>query len=167
MKFLNPSRPDAEVLTSGEKAEMLFFVNAVSLIHDANDRLKNRIAMVENGPERIKRIADESYQLLEDIRVTIPEKQRRNLRNISMDMEIRMVPKMSPKHSNVIMTEDNFRELVNAARAKCKECTLDEDECQTLCDLFELLAAILPISEYKSGFLCPYNLANWGDGDGK
>ena len=167
MKFLIPSREDAEPLTSHEKRDMLFFVNGVSVMQDTNDRMQHRMSMVQDGPERIKKLAEDSLKLLEDIRETIPEKQRRNLYNMGVDMEMRMVPKYTPTTMSVLVPQEDFKELVDAAQAKCADCTLDQDECQEKCELFKLFVTILPLSEYKASFLCPYNLATWGVGNEK
>lgn len=163
VKFTIPSRPDAVLMKRQEKEHMLFFINAVSILADTVDNIPERIGMIENGMERAEKLRDDALKMLEDLRVTIPEKQRANLANMGMDMSMRMVPKMSPMGENMLIPKENFRELVDAAKTKCGECALDNEEC-VKCQLFQVLSATLPLNRYDGVFLCPYNLAVWEGG---
>lgn len=166
MKFEIPSRPDATPMNNDERSNMVFFTNAVSTLNEFSDRMQKRLGMVEDGQARAQELAEKSLKLLNDIRVTIPEKQRRNLYSMSIDLEMRMVPKLTPLKPLKVIPQDDFKELVDAAKVKCTECTLDENECEQ-CKLFKIFINVLPLSEYKASFLCPYNLATWGVGNEK
>ena len=78
-----------------------------------------------------------------------------------MDFEIRLTPKMTPSKTSVVMQKDEFKELVDLARAKCRDCMDDDEECEK-CKLFQLLTVLLPLDDY-SGMLCPYNMGEWAN----
>ena len=74
--------------------------------------------------------------------------------------ETRMVPKMTPSKTTVLVQKEEFRQLVDAAQVKCSECTDDSEQCKA-CGLFKLLKIVVPLESYEGTFLCPYNLAGW------
>lgn len=161
MKELEPSRPDAVRLTRNEKMSMLLLAHSASVLEDLSTDFADRLDMVPDGHERMKKIADETDAILHDIRLTIPMEQRKNLQNTCMDYEMRTVPKHTPSTTNVLMGKDEFKELVDYARATCRDCTVDNDECEE-CGLFRILSGVLPLDDYHHQFLCPYNLGKWG-----
>ena len=163
VKFSIPSRPDAWEMNRNEKQNMMFYLNASSIFADVIDNLRPRLERVENGVERAQKLQDDAVKLLEDIRVTIPEKQRANLYNTSLDPKMQLVPKYTPAGKTVIVPQDDFRELVDAAKVKCGDCVIDSDDCHK-CELFKLFTAVLPLNRYDGTFLCPYNLAEWQGG---
>ena len=160
IKFTVPSRPDAWPLKRDEKQHMMFLTNAVSVFADTIDNLTDRLSKIEGGTEAAQKLQDDSVKLLEMIRVTIPEKQRANLYNTCLDTKMTIVPKYTPGSGNVIVPQDDFKELTDFAKAKCGECALDSEECKQ-CKLYQLLTAILPLNRYVGPFLCPFNLAVW------
>jgi len=160
MMFANPSREDAWDLTRNEKTSLQFLAHAVSALVEAQDDLSERLDRIEDGQGRMKKLADDGIQLLTEIRQTVPEKQRKNLVNIGMDYEVRLVPKFTPTTHNVVVQKEEFRELVDAAQTQCRDCTMDNEECRK-CKLYQLLVTILPMDHYDGVFLCPYNLAEW------
>ena len=76
------------------------------------------------------------------------------------DYEMRLTPSATPSELNVIMAREEFRTLVDSAREKCRECVQDDTECEE-CGLYRLLTSIVPLDEYHSMNLCPYNLGRW------
>ena len=160
MRFVNPSRADAYDLTRREKASLQYLAHAVSALVEAKDDLKDRLVMIENGTERMAKLADEAISLLTEVRTTVPEKQRNSMVNTTKDYEIRLVPKFTPSTHNVVVQKEDFRELVDSAQTKCRECTLDNEECRQ-CKLYRLLVTVLPMDSYEGTFLCPYNMAEW------
>lgn len=164
--FSNPSKPDAELLTREEKQNMLFFVNAVSVFADTLEGLEKRLGMIDNGVERAKRVRDEGVALVEELRTTIPTKQRVSLRNKGMDLELRMVPKYTPFEKCDLIPKEDLEELVDAAQIKCRECTLTPEESKG-CALFKVFANVTPMPTYEHGFLCVYNMAEWEKKHGK
>ena len=161
-QFANHSRPDAVRLTRTEKMAMILLAHAATSLDDLQTELADRLVTVENGPDRLKEISRKTDQLLNDLRETVPENQRIHLQNTAMDYEMRLAPKAQPNTTNVIMEKEEFRGLVDCARARCRECTEDDSTC-TECTLYNLLTSVLPLEDYHDGMLCPYNLAAWGN----
>ena len=159
-KLLDPSRPDAFRLTRNQKMAMLHFMYAVTTLEDLSQDIGDRLEMIPDGMNRMKAVAEEADRLLSEIRVTVPENQRIGIQNIADDYEMRLAPKATPGPTNVLITRNEFKELVEAARAKCKECILDDNECEG-CELYRLLTSVLPMDDYHSLNLCPYNLGEW------
>lgn len=158
--FANPSRADAWALTRHEKMSMMFLMNTVSALIDSKEDLADRLKRIDGGTERMATLADTSMGLLDDLRTTIPTNQRVNLNNTAKDYEMRLVPKMTPNKTNVVVQKEEFRKLVNAAQVKCRECTLNDEECKQ-CELYQLLTVILPMEKYNALNLCPYMIADW------
>ena len=94
---LEPSRDDAVRMSRNEKTSMLMLSYAAAILEDLPDEIGDRIAMVENGHERIRKISADVNDLLQEIRVTIPMNQRQNLVNTVDDYEARFVPKATPR----------------------------------------------------------------------
>ena len=159
-KLLDPSRPDAVRLRRDEKLAMFHLMYAATTLEDLRKDLLERLGMIDHGEDRMENASMCVDELLNDLRVTVPENQRINLQHTSEDYEVRLVPKQTPGNLNVIVTKEEFRQLVDCARAKCRECVLDDGECEE-CELYRLLTSILPLDDYHSMNLCPYNLGEW------
>ena len=158
--FAIPSREDAWDVTRGEKLSILFLMNTVSSMMDSREELRNRVSRIEGGQEMMDTMCTVSEKLLNEIRRTIPEKQRHNINNISKDMEMRLRPKQTPSETNVVIDKEDFREIIDATQVRCRECTDDNEECKK-CDLYKLLLIHLPLDRYDGTFLCPYNNRDW------
>ena len=139
---------------------ILFLMNTVSAMMDSRDDLKDRVSRIDGGPELMDTMVDSAEKLLTEIRRTIPTDQRVSINNISKDMEMRMTPKMTPSKTTVLVQKEDFRQLVDAAKVKCRECTDDSEQCK-VCGLFKLLKVVVPLERYDGTFLCPYNMAGW------
>lgn len=159
-RFVVPSRDDAWNVTRNEKIAILFLMNTVSAMMDSRDDLKDRVSRIDGGAELMDTMVNSAEKLLTEIRRTIPTEQRMNINNVSKDMEMRMVPKLTPSKTTVLVQKEEFRQLVDAAQIKCRECTDDSEQC-TACGLFKLLKVVVPLETYDGTFLCPYNLAGW------
>jgi len=162
VKELEPSRDDAVRMTRNEKMSMILFAHCASVLEDLRVDFADRLRMIDNGSKRMLELAEGTNKLLHDVRMTIPMEQRRNLQNTCMDYEMRTVPKHTPSETNVVMGKEEFREIVDFAREKCKECTLDDEECAG-CGLYKVLTGVLPLDDYHHQYLCPYNLGRWGN----
>ena len=160
VNFVVPSRDDAWDVTRQEKMSILFLMNTVSAMMDSRDDLKDRVSRIDGGSELMDTMVDSAEKLLTEIRRTIPTDQRVSINNISKDMEMRMVPKMTPSKTTVLVQKEDFRQLVDAAQVKCRECTDDSEQCK-VCGLFKLLKVVVPLERYDGTFLCPYNMAGW------
>lgn len=159
-RLLHPSREDAERLTRNEKTAVIAMAYAATILEDTRKDLKERLGMVRQGAERLEILSGDVDLLLTDIRETIPVKQRMGLQNIAKDFKMVLTPKATPEKTSVIMKCDEFRELVDFARAKCRECVEDDESCEK-CGLYQLLTSILPMEDYHYSMLCPYNLGEW------
>lgn len=161
-KIKDPSIENPVRLTRDEKMGMILLSYAATVLDDLRKEMHDRIGMVWNGHERMRELAEKAEMILNEMRVTAPMNQRNQLENTANDFEMRLTPKATPGTTNVIMQKEEFRTLVDFARSTCKECTLDDEECET-CELFQLLTVILPLDEYHDRMLCPYNLGKWGN----
>ena len=161
-EMLSPSRDDAERLKRSEKMAMILLAYVSSVLEDMPRDLADRLKMIPEGEERMKALAEVSDSLLNDLRPTIPIDQRMHLQNTAQDYEVRLSPKASPFKTNVIMQKDEFKDLVDYARTKCRDCMDNDEECKK-CGLFKLLTVILPLDSYHDGMLCPYNLGEWAN----
>lgn len=161
-KTLAPSREDAVRLGRTEKMAMLSLAHAATVLEDLKAELKDRIGMVDGGKERLESLSSGVDELLNDLRLTVPENQRMHLQNTASDYECRIVPKATPGSTNVIMEKEEFRSLIDWARLKCRECADDDEECRK-CGLYMVLTSVLPLDDYHQGLLCPYNLGEWAN----
>lgn len=160
MKFVHPSRTDAKDMTRREKASLTYLMNATSALVEAKEDLAERLEMIDGGAEMMEQLADGSVKLLTEVRKTIPERQRTSLANTANDYEMRLVPKMTPSRTCVVVQKEDFRQLVDAAQEKCTACAeLNEDKHK--CELFKLLQNVVPLEAYDTTILCPYNRAEW------
>ena len=159
---LYPSRDDAVRMTRNEKLAMLQLSYIATVFDELQNDLKDRLKMIGVGTQRMQDLAAESENILNDLRLTVPMNQRMSLQNVASDYEMRLAPKATPFTTRIIMEKEEFRELVDFARIKCRECVENDEDCQK-CQLFQLLTSILPMDEYKGGMFCPYNLGEWGN----
>lgn len=161
-QVLQPSRADAVRLTRSEKMAMLELAYMATVFDDLRNDLKDRLKMIGVGTERMEDLAAESENILNDLRLTIPMNQRMSLQNTATDYEMRLTPKATPTVTRVVMEKEEFRQLVDIARIKCRECVENDEDCQK-CELYKLLTSVLPLDEYNGGMFCPYNLGEWGN----
>lgn len=161
-EMLSPSREDAVRLNRQEKMGMIVLAYSATIVDDLQHEIRDRLAMVQDGEERMRKLSEETDSLLNDLRLTIPVNQRMSLQNTAQDYEIHLVPKATPSETSVVMQKEEFKELVDIARVKCRECTDDGDTC-TKCRLYQLLTVLLPLDNYDNGLLCPYNMGEWAN----
>jgi len=160
--MLSPSREDAIRLNRSEKMSMILLAYIASVLEDLKVDLADRLSMVDGGQEKMNILSESADSLLNDLRITIPVNQRMHLQNTAQEYEVRLSPKLTPYQTNVVMQKNEFKELVDHAREKCKNCTEDDKACWQ-CGLFKLLTVILPLEDYHDGLLCPYNLGEWAE----
>lgn len=161
-EMLDPSRDDAVRLNRQEKMSMIMLSYAATILDDIQTEAPERLKMIADGPERMKKLSDEVTDILCEVRMTIPLNQRMNLHNTAQDYEVRLMPKATPSETSVVMSKDEFKELVDLARVKCRECTDDDEACKQ-CRLYQLLTVLLPLDDYENGLLCPYNMGEWAN----
>lgn len=161
-QMLEPSREDATRLTRNERIAMLWFANADTTMEELQSSLADRLKMIDDDPNRMKDLADKTDQMLQEIRLTIPIEQRMSLQNTGSDYEVRLTPKATPQVTSVVMMKEEFKQLVDIAREKCRDCTESDETCAR-CQLYKLLVSILPLDDYHNSLLCPYNLGEWAN----
>ena len=161
-KMISPSRDDAVRITRSEKMSMIVLAYACTILEDLKTDIADRLKMVDGGAERLNELSEKADGLLNDLRVTIPLNQRQNLENTARDFEIRLTPKLTPYKTSVVMQKEEFKELIDFARTKCRDCTESDEECEK-CGLYQLLTVLLPLDNYHDGMLCPYNLGEWAN----
>lgn len=159
-EMLSPSRDDAVRLTRQEKMAMIVLAYVATVFEDVKAELSGRLGMVEDGPSAMEELSEKTDRLLNELRLTIPVNQRLNLQNTANEYEIRLTPKATPSKTTVIMQKDEFKELVDLARARCVDCMETDTACGK-CKLFQLLTVLLPLDDYHDGMLCPYNMGEW------
>lgn len=161
-EMLSPSRDDAVRITRSEKMSMIVLAYACTILEDLKTDLADRLKMIDNGADRMNEVSEKADALLNELRVTIPLNQRMNLQNTAQDFEIRLSPKLAPCKTSVVMQKDEFKELVDFARVKCRDCMESDEECEK-CGLFQLLTVLVPLNDYHDGMLCPYSLGEWAN----
>ena len=161
-EILSPSRDDAVRLNRSEKMSMIVLAYAATILEDLKTDLADRLTTIADGAERMADVSEKVDSLLNDLRKTVPINQRMNLQNTANEFEIRLSPKMTPYKTNIVMQKDEFKELVDHARTRCRDCTESDEDCEK-CRLFQLLTVFLPLDDYHDGMLCPYNLGEWAN----
>lgn len=151
---------DEKRLRYGERETMIYLMNLVSSMAYAKDDIKERLTMIPEGSERMQKTLDMFSELLSDLLLTIPVNQCIGLKHTSEDYSLRAVPKITPKPTNVLMTRDEAKTLIDCAReGRCSSCVMDGNECRK-CKLEQAFESITPLKDYGMA-LCPYNLAEW------
>lgn len=151
-----------ERLTRTEMHSVQWLLNAVSTLRYAETDLKKRLECVPSGNQRLRLAIGQLGSLLRDVLGTVSDRQRRQIRNTAQDMEVRLVPKLTPQKASIVLDEETARELVDAAQAKCHwDCVPDLDGSRK-CELCKILEAVVPLENYDS-VSCPYWRAEWED----
>ena len=150
---------DCERMTRPEMDAMKFGSACLSNLMFFEHDLQDRLECVPGGKHRIKLVIGQFRSLYKDICGTMQMKQKLNLVNVAKDMEVRLVPKMSPNRTTVTLEKDIAMELIDAAQMKCRECICDYNESRN-CKLCHLLETVIPLDRY-SAMSCPYSIATW------
>lgn len=149
-----------ERLNRGEFEAVRCLLGALNYAAHARDDLKRRADMVTDGKARMAALVDDMRAFTDEVLLTVPTGQCRQIRNTMMDMEIRMVPKLSPMSRNVVLEADVAKELIDIAMERCRGCVEDEKSCRK-CALYRVLEDFLPLENYENSLLCPYSRAEW------
>ena len=153
---------DCERMTRHEFEAVRCLLGAVTYIAEASKDLQKRLGCIPSGKQRMAMAKGAVNALANDLVGTMTVSQCKQMQNVMNDMEIRMVPKMTPKITNVIMSKENAMVLIDSAKAKCALCAAGGDEIRK-CPLYQVLEAIVPLEDYGDGLICPYVLAEWED----
>ena len=151
-----------ERLRRSEYEAVRCLLGAVSYAAHARDDLKDRLETIGRGNERMNEILNKLDDITSELLGQVPDGQCRQLRNTMKDMEMRMIPKLTPMSQNVLMEKDNAKALIDRAMERCHGCVEDEKSCLE-CGLYKVLESMLPLDSYDNGMLCPYALSEWKD----
>ena len=162
---LNPKRvwmeeKDCERMNRYEFEAIRGLLGAVSYTAHANQELQKRLECIPSGKQRLAMILGGLRAISDDLISTMPVGQCRQIRNTMRDMEMRMVPKMTPISQNVILDKDVAKDLIDAAQEKCKRCAEDEVSCRK-CTLYKILEATVPVDDFTGYLICPYAISEW------
>ena len=153
---------DCERLNRVEFEAVRCLLGAVSYAAHARDDLRKRLECLPGGKARMAMVVGGLKAIADDLIGTVPQGQCKQLRNTMQDMDMRMVPKMTPMSTNVILDKDAAKGLVDAAMEKCHGCVEGPEEGRE-CALYKVLESFLPLDSYENGMLCPYSMSEWKD----
>ena len=153
---------DCVRLTRTEFEAVRYMLGAVNYLAKAKDVMIGGpcLKRIPHGDARMRMTLGGLKSIIDDILGTVTVKQCMQLSNTMADMEMRMVPKMTPMTTNVVMEESIAKELIDLARVACKDCTRDGKTCLQ-CALYPNMEAIVPLDDYGAGTMCPYALTDW------
>ena len=166
-KDLSPKRvwlddEDCERLNRAEFEAVRCLLGALNYVAHAKDDLQKRLECVPSGRQRMAMAVGGLNAIAEDLIGTIPKGQCKQIRNTMNDMDMRMIPKLTPMSQNVILEKDVAKSLIDTTREKCHGCVEDDESCRG-CGLYRVLESFLPLDSYDNGMLCPYSMATWKD----
>ena len=127
----------------------------------AKEDLTGRLQFVSDGQQRLDNILDDVSSLAKELIDTGPDNQKNQLRNTIKDMKVELVPKFSPGPSNIVMTKEQAKMLIEIAQEKCKTCVEDPNSAQK-CPIYQILETTALLDSYNS-LICPYSKAEWAD----
>lgn len=155
--------PESEAprLTRTEMISMEMFMVSLSDLRYVKEDLKDRLKLIPSGLGRMNMVLGQLSSLMRDVCGSIPDRQRRHLRNISKDLEARLVPKLTPNPTTLLLSEGDAKELIDSAQTRCIDCVQEEEESRS-CPLRRLLEVAVPLEHYRS-YSCPYSIAKWED----
>ena len=122
--------------------------------------LQKRLAIIPDGESRMAEALENIKSIYQDIIGTINTRQAKQLMNASNDLKFQLIPKLSPDLAKFQLNKEEFRELIDCAREKCKFCTEDGENC-TKCKLYGIMIERIPLEEYGDGIVCPYAYTEW------
>ena len=145
----------------GEMQSLRWLMFAFSSILSSQTELVDRLKMLPDGEDRLGKVEQGLESLMKEMMLTLPDNQRKMVKNTLDDMEFRMVPNMTPKNNRVVMDVYDLAYIVEAAKKDiCMTCIYAGDECKQ-CKLYRILEGISPQKEWGDSTLCPYNREDW------
>ena len=153
---------DCERLT---RSQMILVQRILAFNSDlayAKEDLAKRMESIPHGKERLNMLVGGAESLFRDLLGTISYKQRRQIRNTAKDYVMVLQPKLTPGNTRISLANEDFRELVEMARYKCRNCAEDGEGARK-CPLYQWMEANVPLEDYGSGLVCPYYTIGWED----
>lgn len=151
-----------ERMTRNELTSIKMMFASLSNEKYSLDNLGRRLDMVENGRERLREHVEGLQKLMDDITETITIEQCKAIYSTMKDYEMRLVPRLTPISTNVLMTKEQAKRLMDCARIKCHDCVEDSETCRD-CQIYQMMEEIVPLDDYGEGLICPYSTAEWSD----
>lgn len=145
-----------ERMNRQEMVGMKWLLSALSSVAYGQDDLAKRLEMIPNGRKRYRLMLGQLRSISNDLVGTMKVGQCKQIKNVMNDMELRLVPKMTPSVTRVSLEADDLRYIVNQAKKEtCLSCIKTDAECKT-CEMYQILERIAPLDDYGDGSLCPY-----------
>ena len=163
MTYYKLPEEQTERVNRTEMMALRWTLAAINSLAYGQDDLDKRLDFIPNGKVRYRLMLGQLRAICNDLLGTIPEKQRNTIKNVMNDMELRMVPKFSPKANRVCMGIEDLSYLVDHAKKDiCTACIFDGDECRQ-CELYQIMSSIAPLEDWGSSSMCPYSREDWWD----
>lgn len=153
---------DCERMTRTEFEATRCLLGATSYLAHARDDLGKRLECIPGGRQRMAMLMGSVKSLSNAVIDTMTRQQAKQMHNVMRDMEMRMVPKLTPSKTNVLMPVDAAKTLVTCAQYKCRDCVAYGEEARR-CELYKVLEALTPLDDYGNGLTCPYYRAEIED----
>ena len=153
---------DCERMNRTEMTAVRMMLAALSVAAYAKDDLKDRLECVPYGNQRMRMAVGGLRAICDDLVGTISRSQCKQIYGTMKDFEMRLLPKLTPGSTNIIMTKEQGKELMDCARWKCHSSVEDGEACRK-CQLYKLLESTTPMDSYGDGLVCPYSMAEWED----
>ena len=153
---------DCERMTRTEFEATRCLLGATSYLAHARDDLGKRLECIPGGRQRMNMLMGQVKSLSNAIVDTMTTQQAKQMWNVMKDMDMRMVPKMTPSKTNVLLPVEAAKTLVSSAQHKCRVCVADGEEARK-CELYKVLEALTPLDSYGDGLTCPYYLSEIED----
>ena len=125
------------------------------------DDLNKKLDIVQDGHQRLEQLIQDSGNLVKDLLELTSENQRSQFRNSLGDYKIELVPKLTPNSTNILMTKEQVKALVDLAQEKCKSCVESPEDAKK-CPVYRILETTALPDKFDS-MLCPYSIAEWAD----
>ena len=151
---------DCERLKRSEMTAVRMLLAHLSSAQYAQEDLQDRLQCIPNGRARMRLAVAQLRAVCDDLIGTISKSQAKQIYGTMRDFDVRLVPKLTPMTTNVIMTKEEGKDLIDCAREKCFGCVEDGESCRK-CKLYQFLEATTPMEDYGDGLICPYSLAKW------
>ena len=151
---------DCERLKRSEMTAVRMLLAHLSSAKYAQEDLQDRLECIPHGRTRMRLAVAQLRAVCDDLIGTISKSQAKQIYGTMRDFDVRLVPKLTPMTTNVIMTKEECKDLIDCAREKCFGCVEDGESCRQ-CKLYKLLEATTPMEDYGDGLICPYSLAKW------
>lgn len=110
---------DCERLMRSELTAVRMLLAALSTAAYAQEDLQARLESVPYGKQRMRLAVGSLRAICDDVIGTISKSQCKQIYGTMRDFEMRLLPKLTPGSTNIIMTKEQGKELLDCARWAC------------------------------------------------